>query len=249
MTRSKTRLLATKASPRDARGFSLLDLLVSIAVIALLIAILLPSLSSVQQTARRAVCGSNVRQLGLGLALYAGAYQDAMPPSAFRRPGSDAPEEMVKLFVDPNSGDVVPDRGWDGLGHLHGDDIISTPGVFYCPSHKGEHPIERYRAAWTNPGTGPIVGNYHYRGTPRGDGRLSHIRPASTALIADALRTRAEFNHGNGANVLRADMSVFWFMDTTGEFLMLLPADEQQLSSQPIYNAWNQLDKGRPGGG
>ncbi len=51
-------------------GFTLIELLVVVAIIAVLVAILLPAISKAREIARRAVCGSNLRQLGTGLAIY-----------------------------------------------------------------------------------------------------------------------------------------------------------------------------------
>ncbi|MHB0946568.1 MAG: DUF1559 family PulG-like putative transporter [Sedimentisphaerales bacterium] len=51
-------------------GFTLVELLVVISIIALLLAVLLPALQSAREQARLTVCGINKRQYGLGLAMY-----------------------------------------------------------------------------------------------------------------------------------------------------------------------------------
>lgn len=66
---------------RFKRGFTLIELLVVIAVIAVLMAILLPSLRLAKEKVRIIVCGNNQRQLIIGLNSYATDNGDKLPPS------------------------------------------------------------------------------------------------------------------------------------------------------------------------
>lgn len=56
---------------RKRNGFTLIELLVVVAIIALLVAILVPSLQKARALAKEVVCGSNLRQIGYGLRMYA----------------------------------------------------------------------------------------------------------------------------------------------------------------------------------
>jgi prepilin-type processing-associated H-X9-DG protein/prepilin-type N-terminal cleavage/methylation domain-containing protein len=64
---------------RRVRGFTLIELLVVVAVIALLIAILVPSLGKAREAARKTVCQTNLKQWGMGYTLYADSYNDMLP--------------------------------------------------------------------------------------------------------------------------------------------------------------------------
>jgi prepilin-type N-terminal cleavage/methylation domain-containing protein/prepilin-type processing-associated H-X9-DG protein len=73
-------LSALSGRPRAARrGFTLVELLVVVAVLALLAALLFPVLSQARHAARRSVCVSNLRQLGVAFAMYAGDYDETLP--------------------------------------------------------------------------------------------------------------------------------------------------------------------------
>lgn len=201
----------------------------------LLIAIMLPSLSTVRETARRVACGSNMRQVGLGVHLYADANREKLPPTVRAETAryllrgdkagvvNTAAEAMTMRFASEKDG-IKNSEGWDGLGYLYAGGHLSAPGVFYCPSHAGDFRARDVLPDWQRDDV-QLVGNYNLRveyGTQPGQHvRLGRLE-ARVALVTDGFSSDGVLNHAEGANVLRVDGSVKWFMDRQGNLGSLL---------------------------
>ena len=123
----------------NRRGFTLLEILVSIAIIGLLLALLVPAVQSARASARRATCQNQLRQLGLALHLYHDCH-DCFPCGSYIK-GPSLPIQsgwgwgaMVLPFVD--SGALYEQIDFR-LGTAVGSNfaLIETPvSLWRCPS-------------------------------------------------------------------------------------------------------------------
>jgi prepilin-type N-terminal cleavage/methylation domain-containing protein len=79
------------------RAFTLIEVLVVVAIIALLVAILLPSLQRARNQAKAVLCLSNMKQIGSAIYLYAQDTKDYLPPYYFLRPINNNPNDQRNL--------------------------------------------------------------------------------------------------------------------------------------------------------
>jgi prepilin-type processing-associated H-X9-DG protein len=235
-----------------------------IACVSIMLSLLLPAVTAARNAAYRVIGAANQRTLGQGLFMFSGGRDGRLPPSRVlvedplelaelmrvyqpmtpndwadlhgkrrnrHRKGAQTPGDRYRTFWAIDSANF----GWDGLGHLFYGNFVGEPGVYYSPSHRGEHEFERYEDDWVHPDSGrmpptfTIYSNFHYIGHMNADGseiRLEHS--SKRIIVTDGLRTQADLTQHNGMNTLWADGSVHW-MSCLGLF-DVLPANTRNTS-------------------
>ncbi len=158
------------------RGFTLIELLTVIAIIGILAAIIIPVTGRVRESANKARCASNQRQIALAILLYAGSNRDQLPGPVNRDISAPPPDTVLdpstvtlRDFIQPYLGD-------------------NSDGFWVCPSNlaaaeANNNPNERFVYLLNNGGT--VVANQPF-GTPgnasRLPKRLGQITTARTAV-------------------------------------------------------------------
>lgn len=176
-------------------GFTLIELLVTMAVIALLIAIMMPAITEARASARRVVCATHQKQMGLAAHNYAAKHRQDLPP------GAPTSTFAPSLFYQPATGFDLRESF---------EPYVTSFAAWKCPS-VGDAPLI------DDPGNTRFAcyGTYGYfpgRTSPDfGTGQAIPINldqtadPARTVLLQDTLREGTfgtyEYNHGVGTTI------------------------------------------------
>ena len=174
---------------RFAGGFTLVELLVVIAVIAILAAILLPVLSRAQLRAQRIQCLSNVRQLAVAAQVYTGDNSDFYPIAQYYDDVNNISYCWDFTMYESNSR-VVPGLLWQGQ---------TNPQIQQCPSFNGS-------ANWDGD---PYTG-YNYNTSYIGHGQGEATEQPAKASAARHPATTVVFGDGQWASGADKFMRAPW---------------------------------------
>ncbi|MCM8537286.1 MAG: type II secretion system GspH family protein [Lentisphaeraceae bacterium] len=128
------------------RSFTLIELLVVVAIIGILASLLLPSLRNSRDMAYRAVCASNLKQVGVGSSLFS-KDDNGNLPTWFRTGNSN----FASYWMFYNG-------RYRGIGLLYEAEYLKTEEIFYCPAHS-----QQENALLKHNGTGNTWGGIKWR--------------------------------------------------------------------------------------
>ncbi len=234
-----------QSSHRVQTGFTIIELLVTISIVALLMSIMMPGLRAVRESANRIQCSSNLRQIGLAIYLYSVQNGERLPETIFDDEGNEKQSEMMALTTG-DMDDLTLSKQWDGLGLLIGDsnNFLDNHRCFFCPCHRGNHnfqqldPIAKFSPT-------RIYANYHFVGDTDSSNQkpriLVEIQTSETVLVVDGMREESDINHLNGTNTLRGDSSVRFWSDHS--MLLRNTLGSTTFDNPPSESAYNQLWK------
>ncbi len=133
----------------DSSGFTVVELLVSFSIIAVISSILLVGLNSARESARNMACKSNQRQIGIAITSYENTYR-VLPINVVEEVGHpgrhSGPHSVenhsahVRLLTFFDDATLMPKFEFNGRVHVFEEMKINSPPVFRCPSESITNP-------------------------------------------------------------------------------------------------------------
>ena len=138
--------------PANGRGFTLIELLVVIAIIAILAAMLLPSLAKAKEKSKAIACMNNLKQVGLAQAIYIDDNQGKFPSALNFFGNVKVTSANYIAFVNTTYQYTYNFGGVPKMLDMN----VRNPKVFRCPSDRfytnsfppGDNDIASYRSRW-----------------------------------------------------------------------------------------------------
>jgi len=153
------KVFSSRMAARPASAFTLIELLVVIAIIAILAAMLLPALSRAKQRASQTFCLNNVKQLGVGMALYVGENNDTYAGAASANTYGPHLEDWIYWRIPPYTPTV--NGVYMTLDKSPLIALLGTRGstnLFRCPMDRNDSD----RIAYAQGGDGPYGYSYEF---------------------------------------------------------------------------------------
>jgi len=211
----------------QASAFTLVELLVVIAVIAILASMAAPTLIDALKQAQKSQCKSNLRQTSSTLLIYAKDHSTCLPYFVPGMPYGREHTYSLEPFDDQGHYDMRRNGVWGGLGLLYRHHYAADHRIFYCPSAEADGMTPRgYTFTPIASATSTIRSSYLYR-VPSSLLITDSKKGRSLALVMDNLiGTGYEpdplvRDHELGINVLYNDGHVEWFTDARGQYVYL----------------------------
>ena len=218
-------------------GFTLVELLVVIGIIAVLISILLPALSRARQAAQRVACLSNMRQCFVEMRMYANENRDRVP-LGFTWSDKSKTRMVCDTFSSYYAGQ--PNGWFTVMGYLYVGGFMRSPNIWYCVSETrptstfnyktssandtwnqwppGNYPSASYsnKSTSVNYGSRPLVnwptmGSYSPSNLPKIPSLPTMASLRSVTILAEDISTTGvAARHLTGMNVVCADGAGKW---------------------------------------
>jgi prepilin-type N-terminal cleavage/methylation domain-containing protein len=195
---------------RKTKGFTLIELLVVIAIIALLMSIVMPGMRKAKEYARKVICQSNYRQIGVAIGTYEAEfnYNFRNFKSAINIPNADLPKYW---FWQNGTADHAHEAAPFAVRYLMENNMLPTREVFFCPGVRNLSYDKNYLRSGVSSGdfTSYNTDDIYYRVK---DGTLaSNDRPlfwgTSTWIWRKEIRGSVKSVNNTSSNAMMCDMT------------------------------------------